>query len=78
MKDKILLQGRSNKHVLKGVFVEMANNLIEVKEALLHHEKPIGGWSEEHHTLKLPIGIFQVGKQVEFNPFTREVTDIFD
>ena len=78
MKDKILLQGKSNKHVLKGSFVEMPNNLIEVRSALLHHEKPIGGWSEEHHTSTVPIGVFEVGRQVEFNPFTREVTDIFD
>ncbi len=36
MKNKILLQGRSNKHVLKGDFVEMPNNLIEVKLASLN------------------------------------------
>lgn len=51
---------------------------IETKDATLFHETPTGHWSKEHKTLAIPNGVNVMGKQVEYNPFSQEVSRIWD
>jgi hypothetical protein len=85
LKKHTLLVGEGiNQHTLYGDFaMDIAERTdfpeILVKEdSELKHEKPNGAWSNEHKTLKVEQGNWVMGKQVEYNPFNRQVTRIWD
>jgi hypothetical protein len=81
----ILLGEGIHQHTLVGKF-EMENDTIvkdfapiKVKEdSMLHHEKPNGGWSNEHKTLPIRKGNWVMGQQVEYNPFSQSVSRVWD
>ena len=79
----IILRGEgANQHVLHGDFqVETQerdfSNLVVNKAGQLRHEQPDGSFAE-HKTLHVEAGNWVMGKQVEYNPFRREVTRIWD
>jgi hypothetical protein len=80
----ILLKGEgANQHVLHGDFliedkVKDFSKLVINRNGLLKHEKPDGSFSNEHKTLSLENGNWVTGKQVEYNPFRMEITQIWD
>ena len=80
---KILLRGEgSNQHTLYGDFrtEDTLQDFGEVRvygKSLLRHEQP-GGAFGEHFGLTVEQGNWVMGKQVEYNPFKREVTRIWD
>lgn len=84
MKKKLtILKGEgSNQHTLYGSFDVLdidGYQVIEVNEnSLLKHERPDGSFSQEHKTLQVPSGTWVVGKQVEWNPFSARVVEIWD
>ena len=80
---KILLKGEgANQHTLYGSFrtedtiTEFAPVTVE-EPAVLRHEQPDGSFGE-HNALKVDSGEWVMGKQVEYNPFKREITQIWD
>lgn len=83
-KKHTLLKGEgTNQHTLYGEFVIDKNvtefNQIEVtKESLLKHEKPNGNFSNEHKALQVDEGVWVMGKQVEYNPFKRTISQVWD
>jgi hypothetical protein len=84
LKKKTLLVGEGvNQHTLYGNFV-MEDEITDfaklkvTKESLLKHEQPNGVWSNEHKTLKVEKGNWAMGMQVEYNPFKREVSRVWD
>lgn len=85
LKKKVLLLGEGvHQHTLYGSFVmesEKTDNFftdINVKEdSLLKHEHPNGSFGE-HNTLKITKGNWIMGKQVEYNPFDKKVTRVWD
>jgi hypothetical protein len=84
MKKQTLLKGEgANQHTLYGDFqiedTEIDFMDIEVrKESLLKHETPAGTFSNEHQALAVDEGEWSMGKQVEYNPFERRITQIWD
>lgn len=85
LKKHTLLVGEGiNQHTLYGNFVmdiEVATDFPEIavkEDSLLKHEKPNGAWSNEHKTLKVEKGGWKMGRQVEYNPFSQEVTRVWD
>ena len=89
----ILLKGEGiHQHVLHGEFRFKTDYLSEnggevvtdfaeyevIKECKLRHEKPSGDFSNEHKTLPVSAGNYVMGKQVEYNPFTGELSRIWD
>lgn len=78
-----LLKGEGiHQHTLYGEFeiVDNKNELSELvvtKDSLLKHEKPNGSFGE-HKTLKIQKGNWSMGRQVEFNPFDKKVTRVWD
>lgn len=78
----ILGNDASHQHTLHGEF-EVTNNddrfkVIDVKkDSLLKHETP-SGEKAEHETLKIGIGTWVQGEQVEFNPFDNSVSKVWD
>lgn len=76
-----LLKGQNNLHTLYGNFsvtTEDEYQNIEVKEtSLLKHEIPSGA-KAEHETLEVQTGNWVTGKQVEWNPFNREISLVWD
>lgn len=83
MKNKqILLKGEgTNQHVLHGSFDsnEIQDFMLVTvkKDSLLKHEEPNGSFAE-HNTLPLEEGEWVMGKQVEYNPFKKEISRIWD
>lgn len=73
-----LLRGTSNVHILDGKFTKEGNIIRVEKDSLLKHETPTGKPSEEHKTLKVKSGFYVQGQQVEYNPFTRSISQIWD
>lgn len=78
----ILLKGEGvNQHTLYGDFTikesEDFSTLNLTKEGVLRHEQPDGSFGE-HKSLKIAKGDWVMGKQVEYNPFRREVTRVWD
>jgi hypothetical protein len=71
-----------NSHILYGA-AEISQEsgtyeTIELKESgLLRHEDPNGNHAE-HHTLFVESGRWVMGRQVEFNPFEKKVTRVWD
>lgn len=78
-----LLKGEgAHQHTLYGNFAVKNQNddffSIAVKEESdLRHELPNGKFGE-HNTLKIDAGNWVMGKQVEYNPFRRELSRVFD
>ena len=68
---------RSNKD-LKLAMDFIQEDFKVTKESLLKHEQPSGEFSNEHQTLKIEKGNWVMGKQVEFNPFNREISRVWD
>jgi len=81
MKKHTLLKGEGvNQHTLYGNFdvQEFETTHINVKSiSHLKHEEPDGSYAE-HNTLVVDKGEWVQGRQVEFNPFEREITQIWD
>ena len=78
-----LLKGEgSNQHTLYGDFKiddkTEFTQMVVTKDSLLKHEQPSGEFSNEHQTLKIDTGNWRMGKQVEFNPFDRKITRVWD
>lgn len=72
----------ANQHTLHGAFLmeDKPTDFAEIlvtKDSLLKHEQP-NGLHAEHNTLAVEAGGFVMGKQVEYNPFKREVSQIWD
>ena len=84
LKKHTLLKGEgSNQHTLYGDFTMDTNvvefsNLVVTKDSVLRHEKPNGEFSNEHKALKIEKGNWVMGKQVEYNPFKRSVSQVWD
>lgn len=84
MTQHTLLKGEgANQHTLYGSFaVDTANpdfGTVEVKsDSVLRHEQPDGSFSNEHKALQVDRGDWVMGRQVEYNPFNREITQIWD
>lgn len=82
-KKEILLKGEgANQHVLHGDFLidEQPKDFAEItvkKESVLKHEQPDGSFAE-HKGLILEKGEWKMARQVEFNPFKREVSQVWD
>lgn len=84
-KKKTLLVGEgTHQHTLYGNFAvetDAKTDYVRVsvdKDSLLKHEKPNGDWSNEHKTLKVEGGEWRMGKQVEYNPFSEEISRVWD
>ena len=78
-----LLKGEgTNQHTLYGDFkISNDEDFTEVqvlKSSLLKHEQPDGSFSNEHQALQIEEGNWVKGKQVEYNPFTRTISQIWD
>ena len=79
-----LLKGEgSNQHTLYGGFTmdtEVAEFplIVVTKDSLLKHEKPNGDFSNEHKALQVEKGDWVMGKQVEYNPFKRTISQVWD
>lgn len=81
-KKHTLLKGEgANQHTLYGDFkVGEQNEFTDViveKDSLLKHEQPDGSFGE-HNGLQVEKGNWVMGKQVEFNPFSKKVTQVWD
>lgn len=78
-----ILKGEGiNQHTLYGKFSSEDNhsffNEIDVlSDTELRHEQPNGQFAE-HNTLKVTKGKWIMGKQVEYNPFKRSISQIWD
>jgi hypothetical protein len=83
LKKKTLLRGEgANQHTLYGDFLmdEKPTEFAEItvlENSLLKHEQPSGEFAE-HNTLKIEEGAWVQGKQIEYNPFRREISQIWD
>jgi len=84
VKKQTLLKGEgANQHTLYGEFAieekpaDFADLSVK-KDSLLKHETPSGAWSNEHQTLKVEKGDWVMGRQVEYNPFDQEISQIWD
>lgn len=78
MNRKVLLVGEgTHQHVLQGKFTEDDTILVLDAPCELRHETPTRQ-KAEHETLQVPQGKWCMGKQIEMNPFTREITQIWD
>lgn len=81
---KTLLVGEGiNQHTLYGEFAveDVINDFADVKvkeTSLLKHEQPNGVWSNEHKTLQVEKGNWVMGKQVEYNPFSQQISRVWD
>ena len=78
-----LLKGEGiNQHTLYGDFMinEESNfpTLEVTKDSVLRHEQPNGSFSNEHKALQVEKGDWVMGEQVEYNPFDRKITQVWD
>lgn len=78
-----LLKGEgANQHTLYGDFIAESietafAKVVVKKESHLKHEEPNGKFAE-HKGLMVEKGNWVMGKQVEYNPFKREITMVWD
>lgn len=77
-----ILFGNSNQHTLCGKFKvdkdkKEFTNISVMEECDLLHEQPNGKFAE-HNTLKVEVGEWVMGMQVEFNPFNGSVGQVWD
>jgi len=83
MKKQTILVGEGvHQHTLYGSFKSNSkvSDFAEIEvleETLLKHEKPNGEFAE-HKGLKVQQGSWVMGLQVEYNPFTRDTTRVWD
>lgn len=86
VKRTVVLTGEgANLHVLEGEYTEVAisenkeetKRMFEVEEAFIKHETP-SGEKAEHETLKVEKGMYVLGRQVEYDPMKRIITNIWD
>lgn len=78
-----LLKGEgTNQHTLYGNFLieekEECSTLLVKEDSVLRHEQPNGSFSNEHNALQVDKGVWVMGKQVEYNPFTQGISQIWD
>jgi len=79
-----LLKGEgANQHTLYGSFATDTANpqfgkVVVKDDSVLRHEQPDGSFSNEHKALKVDRGDWVMGRQVEYNPFQRSITQICD
>lgn len=81
-KHTILLGEGANQHTLYGDFsidveAKEFSSLVVTKDSELRHETPSGQFAE-HNTLKIDKGNWKMGKQVEYNPFKRSISQVWD
>jgi len=82
-KSHTLLKGEGiNQHTLYGKFgiEEGKSDLMELsvkEDSILKHETPSGEFAE-HQALKIEQGEWIMGRQVEYNPFDKKVTRVWD
>lgn len=80
-KHTLLLGEGIHQHTLYGEFKTDEqpefSSLVVTKESELKHEHPNGSFGE-HNTLKIETGEWSLGKQVEYNPFDKRITQIWD
>lgn len=80
-KKLVILKGEgSNQHTLIGdVKAGETEDFmkLEVKDTTLFHETPTGQFAE-HNTLVIPDGKLVMGKQVQYSPWSGEVTRVID
>jgi hypothetical protein len=81
-KHTILLGEGVHQHTLYGDFsidieAKQFSSLVVNSDSELKHETP-GGQFAEHNTLKIGKGDWVMGRQVEYNPFKREVSQVWD
>ncbi len=81
-KKHTILKGEGvNQHTLYGEFaIEDNAEMPQLKvsgRTVLKHEQPNGEFGE-HKGLVVERGTWSVGKQVEYNPFNRSITRVWD
>lgn len=77
-----LLKGEGvHQHTLYGDFtIEEKTDFSELsltEDSVLRHEHPNGSFGE-HQPLQIEKGKWVMGKQVEYNPFTRTISRVWD
>lgn len=82
-KHTLLMGEGTNQHTLYGSFTidEKAiefSDIVVTKDSILKHEKPNGEFSNEHKALQVEKGNWVMGKQVEYNPFKRTISQVWD
>lgn len=83
-KHTLLLGEGIHQHTLYGEFVTDVKNQDDFRDVIvtenseLRHEKPNHTWSNEHKTLSVVKGNWRMGKQVEYNPWSGDVTRVWD
>ena len=83
MKKQTILVGEGvHQHTLYGDFKSNSEvtDFAEIEvlgETIVKHEKPNGEFAE-HKGLRVQQGKWVMGLQVEFNPFTRDTTRVWD
>lgn len=79
---KTLIQGNGmHQHTLYGNFEfdeSEFSKLNVTKDSILKHETPNGSFSNEHEPLQVEKGKWVMGKQVEYNPFNKTISMIWD
>ena len=82
-KQHTLLKGEgANQHTLYGAFKldetkTEFSQVVVTEDSVLKHEQPDGTFGE-HNALKIEQGNWVTGKQVEYNPFQRTISQIWD
>jgi hypothetical protein len=80
-KHTLLLGEGVHQHTLYGDFriddKDEFTGVEVMEESELKHEHPNGNFGE-HMTLKIESGNWSMGKQVEYNPFTKIISRIWD
>ena len=81
MKDnkKTLVKGLNNSHILYGnfLFIEEENSVEVIQDCLLKHQDSVN-IQADHHTLKVPVGVYEIARAVEYNPMSQTIEEIFD
>lgn len=78
MKSKVFIVGNGgHQHTLYGKFRSQDGTVICEEDCELRHETKNGA-KGEHHTLILKKGTWEQGEQVEYNPFSKKVTRVWD
>lgn len=81
---KTLLKGQgTNQHTLYGDLlinqtISDFEPIIVKSQSILKHEKPNGQFSNEHKPLIVSKGEWLMGKQVEYNPMKKTISQIWD
>lgn len=81
-KNWLALKGEgTNSHFVEGnilVFEKPEfSELFVNSDGILHHKTPTGKFAE-HNPLSMKKGLFIQGKQVEYNPWTNNIEQIWD